>query len=97
MAVIEILVEIAELTAAANNMNSAKETYEGAIEDVHSAADDLASKWEGDGQVAFVADQAQAYTYYRSLVDIAMNIIQETRKVAERYRDHFTQLANKMK
>lgn len=92
----EVLFEIGQLLAAANNMSKAKDTYEGAINDVRAAADDLASKWEGDGQVAFVADQAEAYNYYRSLIEIATNIIEEVRKVAERYRDHVDQLKGQM-
>lgn len=92
----EILVQIGELMAAANNMNSAKQTYDSAINDVRAAADDLASKWEGDGQVAFVADQARAYEYYHSLVEIAGAIISELQKTAERYRDHVAQLKSQM-
>ena len=96
MSGVEILVQIGELMAAAANMSQAKETYEGAIDDVHAAADDLASKWEGEGQKAFVADQATAYTYYRNLVQLAADIIEETRKVADRYRDHIEQLKARM-
>ena len=83
----EILVDIAELMAAANSMSKAKDIYEDAITNVKNAADELAGNWEGDGQVAFVADQAQAYTYYRSLIDIALDVIENVKKTAEVYSD----------
>jgi WXG100 family type VII secretion target len=92
----EILVEIGQLISAANNMMRAKETYESAINDVQSAANDLASKWEGEGQVAFVNDQARAYQYYTSLCQLAVEIINEVNKNAQRYRDHVQQLKSQM-
>ena len=92
----EILVEIGELIAAGNNMKNAKETYEAAINDVKAAADDLVGKWKGEGQVAFVNDQSQAYDYYRSLVQLAVEIIDELDKTAQRYRDHIAQLKSQM-
>lgn len=92
----EILVDISELLAAASNMQKAQQTYESAINDVKSAADELASRWEGDGQVAFVNDQAQAYAYYHSLCQIVVEIINEVNKTAQRYRDHIQQLKSQM-
>ena len=96
MAVMEVLVEIEQLIGAANNMASAKETYQGAIDSVHAAANDLAGKWEGDGQVAFVADQEAAYNWYNSLMEVAQEMIAEAKRTAERYRDRINILKGQM-
>lgn len=96
MAMIEVLVDLAQLSSAANNMNSALETYRGAIDSIHAAANDLASKWEGDGQVAFVSDQEAAYKWYNSLAQCAMEMINEAKLTVERYRDHIAQLKSQM-
>ena len=96
MAILEVLVDIAQLASAANNMNSALETYRGAIDSVNAAAQDLASKWEGDGQKAFVTDQEAAYKWYNSLVQVTMEMIKEARLTVERYRDHISQLKSQM-
>ena len=96
MAIMEVLVDIAQLASVANNMNSALETYRGAIDNVHAAANDLASKWEGDGQVAFVNDQEAAYKWYNSLVQCTLEMINEAKLTVERYRDHISQLKSQM-
>ena len=93
---LELLVDISLLLEAANNMNTALETYHGAIDSVNSAANELASKWEGDGQVAFVADQNSAYTWYNSLYQVVQEMIAEAKKTAERYRDHVELLKSQM-
>lgn len=93
---LELLVNIGELMAAAAKMNEALNRYNEAIGNVKAAAEDLGSKWEGDGQVAFLADQAQAYTWYSSLVQVVMAMIDEARKMAERYEDNINTLKSIM-
>ena len=92
----ELLVDIGELISAANNMQTALETYNEAIGAVKTAADELAGNWEGDGQVAFVADQNAAYTWYNSLYEVVVEMINEARRTAQRYRDHIDQLKAQM-
>ena len=96
MAMLEILVDIAQLASAANNMNNALETYKGAIDSVQTAAHELASKWEGEGQVAFVNDQEAAYKWYNSLVEVAREMINEAKLTCDRYRDHVERLKAQM-
>lgn len=93
---LEVLVDMAQLASAANNMQNALETYRWAIGNVKSAADALASKWEGDGKTAFVNDQQQAYTWYNSLAQCVQEMIAEARRTVERYRDHVSQLKSQM-
>lgn len=94
---IELLVNISELTAAAAKMNEAVTSYREAIGQVKSAADDLASKWEGDAKVAFVNDQNNAYKWYISLADVVDAMIEEARRVAKRYEDNISNLKSIMK
>lgn len=93
----ELLVNIAELTQAAAKMASALANYREAIADVKTAADELASNWEGDGQVAFVNDQSQAYKWYIDLSDIVQAMIDEARRIADRYTDMLNEAANILK
>ena len=87
MAMIELLVDVAQLMSAANNMEQAKQTYMSALDTLRSAANELAGKWEGDGQVAFVADQEAAFRWYNSMVEVVGEMIAEAKRTAERYRD----------
>ena len=91
-----VMVDIAQLLSAANNMNNALETYRGAIDGLRSAAQDLASKWEGDGQVAFVNDQEAAYRWYNSLAQVTAEMIAEARRTVDRYRDRIDILKGQM-
>lgn len=93
---IELLVNIGELTAAAAKMNEAVASYREAVDQVKTAADDLASKWEGDAQVAFVNDQNNAYKWYFSLADVVDAMIEEARRVARRYEENLNNLKSIM-
>ncbi|MGN0802979.1 MAG: WXG100 family type VII secretion target [Candidatus Faecivicinus sp.] len=92
-----ILVQIAELSAAAAKMNEALEAYRQATGDVKTAAADLASKWEGAAKDAFVNDQENAYNWYVSLTDVVYAIIEEARRCIDRYREAEERLKSVMK
>ena len=96
MAMVELLVEFAAVRSAISNMNQAREAYQEAIDSVNAAAQDLASKWEGDGQVAFVADQAECYRWCNSLAQCAMEFITETGRMIDRYEDAVGQVKAQM-
>ena len=67
MEAMRLLVNAIELTQAAADMNKAMDVYNDAIKAVKEAAADLASKWEGDTQQAFVRNQDEAYKWYSSI------------------------------
>lgn len=92
-----LLVQVAELSAAAAKMNEAMETYRQATGDVKAAAADIASKWEGAAKDAFVADQDNAYNWYVSLTDVVFAIIEEAQRCIERYREAEERLKAVMK
>ncbi len=85
--VLELLVQAAELAQAANEMNQAAEIYEEAVEASKSAANDLASKWEGATKDAFVAHQENAYTWYQQMLRIIREMIQVIRKFIDLYNE----------
>ncbi|MBR0463338.1 MAG: WXG100 family type VII secretion target, partial [Clostridia bacterium] len=86
-----------ELSQAAADMNKAMEVYNEAITAVKNAADDLASKWEGDTQVAFVKNQEEAYKWYSSIHAVVLYIIDTVKKVIELYRQNEDRLKGIMR
>lgn len=79
------LVQAAELIQAANEMNQATEIYERAVESCKSAAADLASKWEGDAQKAFVAQQENAYSWHKQILSVVRQMIDVIHKAVDLY------------
>lgn len=97
MAMIELLVQASELIQAANDMNTAMEVYEEAVEAAKTAAADLASKWEGATKDAFVVHQENAYTWHKSILSIVSQMISTVRKVIELYEQTETAVKNIVK
>ena len=97
MAVMELLVQAAELIQAAAEMNQAMEVYEEAVENAKTAAADLASKWEGAAKDAFVAHQENAYSWHRSIISIVLQMIDTVRKVVDVYNQMEDAIKNVVK
>lgn len=97
MSAMRLLVNAIELSQAAADMNKAMEVYNEAITAVKNAADDLASKWEGDTQVAFVKNQEEAYKWYSSIHAVVLYIIDTVKKVIELYRQNEDRLKGIMR
>ena len=97
MSAMRLLVNAIELSQAAADMNKAMEVYNDAITAVKNAADDLASKWEGDTQVAFVKNQEEAYKWYSSIHAVVLYIIDTVKKVIELYRQNEDRLKGIMR
>ena len=97
MDAMRLLVNAIELSQAAAKMNEAMEVYNEAIETVKTAAADLASKWEGDAQQAFVANQEEAYNWYTSIHAVVIYIIETVQKVIEMYNQTEENLKNIMR
>lgn len=91
---LDFLVEIAELTAANDELNKAADVYHEAVEDAKRAADELASKWEGDSQVAFVEHQKNAYEWYTQILDVVHDIVELIRKAIDAYETMIGQVQN---
>lgn len=80
-----LLVSIAEMIAAANDMNRAMESYQEAVAQCKSAGDDLASKWEGEAKEAFVAHQETAFSWYKQMIQTVLQMVDVVRKAADEY------------
>lgn len=85
MTAMRLLVNAIELTQAAADMNKAMEIYNEAITAVKDAAADLASKWEGDTQQAFVRNQEEAYKWYSTIHAVVLYIIDTVKQVVAMY------------
>lgn len=97
MAMLEVLVQMHELIAAANKMNQAMETYQEAVENAKTAAADLASKWEGTAKDAFVTFQEDAYSWHKAIINVVRQMIEVIRKVADKYDEMENKVKNLMK
>ena len=97
MDAMRLLVNAIELSQAAAKMNEAMEVYNEAIEAVKAAAADLASKWEGDGQKAFVANQEEAYNWYTGIRGVVLYIIETVKKVVDMYQQAESRINSIMK
>lgn len=86
MAVAEFLVEIAELTAATNQMIQASEIYEAQVNAARATAEELASKWEGDAKNQFVQHQETAYDFYKKMLDVVLQVIEVMKQAIEKYQ-----------
>lgn len=87
MAVMEILVEISELTQAVNQMVQASDTYESAVNTAKATAEELASNWEGTAKDAFVRHQENAYNFYKKMLDILRQMIDVVNQAISKYRE----------
>lgn len=87
MALLEIVVEISELVQTVNQMNQATEIYESAVNAAQSAADELASNWEGDARDAFVKHQENAYSFYKKMLDVLRQMIDIVNEAIKKYQE----------
>jgi len=87
MSFVKILVQAIELAQATNDMNQAMEVYRDSVEAAKSAADELASKWEGAAKDAFVAHQENAYKWHNDIIAIVLEMISTVRKAIDVYNE----------
>lgn len=92
-----IFVQFGELLECCEHLRKAIEYYNEAIEMTRRAAEDLASKWEGDAKEAFVADQENALRWYGSLRDVAEAVVEAIKQNRSRYMDTASHLADIMR
>ena len=82
-----IEVSISELQSAASKIMQYAADYQSAADNLKSAADVLAATWEGDSQVAFVAEQQSAYEWYKKMAGICEQYAQSMELAARRYQE----------
>lgn len=94
---IHMIVEYAKLAAAAAKMAEALLSYRESTKNVKSAADDLASKWEGATRDSFVEDQEKAYNWYNQIAEVVSNVIQLAKDCLEQYQETEERMKSIMK
>lgn len=82
-----IEVTISELQSASGKISQYAADYQSAADSLKSAADELASTWEGDSQVAFVAEQQRAYEWYKKMAGICEQYAQAMSTAVQRYQE----------
>ena len=82
-----IEVTISELQSAAGKITQYASDYQSAADSLKAAADELASTWEGDSQVAFVTEQEAAYEWYKKMAAICEQYAQSMNVAAQRYQE----------
>lgn len=80
-------VTVSQLQQAATNINTSADDYEASATALKNAADELASTWEGDSQVAFVDEQTRAYEWYKKMAEICRQFANAMQQAAQKYED----------
>lgn len=82
-----IEVTISELQSAASKISEYAADYQSAADSLKAAADELAATWEGDSQVAFVAEQEAAYEWYKKMATLCEEYARSMSTAAQRYQE----------
>lgn len=90
-----IFAELYALADVCQEMRTAVENYNCAIDQLRQAAEALASRWQGEGRDAFYENQMKAFKHYYSLYDLCRMASEKIEEARERYShllDHLKQL-----
>ena len=83
----EFKVTISEMRAKANEIKQAAETFLQAAGQVNTAANELASSWEGASQVAFAEEQQKANAWYNKMMEIVNTYVTALETTAKNYEE----------
>lgn len=81
----KIKVTLSEMTAAANKLQSASESFLSSAQKALSSAEALAGCWEGDANAAFQSEQMKANQWYRQMMDLVHDYIENLKEAREIY------------
>lgn len=81
----ELKVTVSELRSAASKLEQQLGEFEAAAKEAKAAADDLAGKWEGDAQKAFVSEQQKNDVWFNQMTKVGMTYVQALRSAAAAY------------
>jgi WXG100 family type VII secretion target len=79
-------VTVSEMQNAANKISQAANDFLNAAGQTFTAAQTLADSWEGDSQVAFVAEQQKANEWYKKMVEIVNTYVTNLQNAAKSYQ-----------
>ena len=79
-------VTVSEMQNAANKISQAAENFRSAAQQVLNSAQQLSGTWEGDSQVAFLAEQEQANQWYNKVMEIVTTYVESLNNAAKAYQ-----------
>jgi WXG100 family type VII secretion target len=78
---------LSEMDHAASRLTSGLADFSAATQNTKSAADRLASGWEGDARDAFVTEQDEAIRFYTEMAKLVSDYTARIVEAANAYRD----------
>lgn len=84
---IELAVDLAKLAMAEVEIQKALAIYRTAVDKAKTAAAELCANWEGDAANSFEQEQANAYKWHMSIVDVVETFIGELERTIQKYRE----------
>ena len=90
-------VTISEMQSAATKISAAADNFRDAATQTLNAANTLADQWEGDSQVAFVAEQQKANDWYNKMMGIVDTYVTSLQNAAKAYQEADAQSASDIK
>ena len=90
-------VTVSEMQNAANKISQQAEEFLSAADATFKSAEALAQTWQGDSQVAFVAEQTKANAWYKQMVEIVQTYVTNLQNAAKSYQEADNQAASNIK
>ena len=84
---IGLAVDLAKLAMAEMEIQRALAIYRSAVDKAKAAAAELRANWEGDAANTFEREQATAYQWHMSIVDVITSFIGELERTIQKYRE----------
>lgn len=84
---IELAVDLAKLAMAEVEIQKALAVYRSAVDKAKTAAAALCENWEGDAASEFEREQATAYQWHMSIVDVITSFIGELNRTIKTYQE----------
>lgn len=84
---VELAVDLAKLAMAEVEIQKALAIYREAVNKAKNAAAELRANWEGDAANTFEQEQATAYQWHMSIVDVITTFIGELERTIQKYRE----------
>ena len=84
----ELAVDLAKLAMAEAEIQKALAIYRAAVDKAKTAAGALRQNWEGDAANEFEREQATAYQWHMSIVDVITSFIRELERAIQTYREY---------
>ena len=93
----KIEVTLSEIRNAANKIRKASDDFLSSAGKVLSSAEALSRTWEGDSQVAFMAEQRRANDWYKKMMALVSTYVSNLQEAARLYESADNESASAIK